>query len=210
MTQSGQFWNSVYDDAVAPWVIGEPQPAIVDLIDRGWVRGRVLDVGCGAGEHTIELATRGCDVLGIDFATSAIAQAEANAAARGVPARFAVADARDLGEARFDTIIDSALFHVFAVDGGDTGDYVRSLHRACVPGGMVHILALSDTEPGFGPRIGASAVRDAFTDGWVLEELAPARFRGRVTRVVGNAAELGFAPDSIVDTAAWLARVRRD
>jgi hypothetical protein len=48
---------SVFDEAyatrTAPWVIGEPQPAIVTLEREGWVRGTVLDVGCGTGEHTI-------------------------------------------------------------------------------------------------------------------------------------------------------------
>ncbi|MEV6426188.1 class I SAM-dependent methyltransferase [Nocardia sp. NPDC051463] len=210
MIQSAEFWNSVYDSGAAPWVIGEPQPAIVDVIAQGLVRGAVLDVGCGAGEHTIHLARLGYDVLGVDLSPSAIAYARANADAHGVSARFEVADALDLGRApRYDTIIDSALFHVFAHDDGDPTDYVRSLHRVCKPGGLVHVLALSTAEPGFGPRIGREAITDAFGGGWVLEELRPVRYRGRVTEVVVEAEQLGLAPGSTVDEAAWLARVRR-
>jgi ubiquinone/menaquinone biosynthesis C-methylase UbiE len=52
-------WLAVFDDAyatrTAPWVIGHRQPAIVTL-ERGGGRGKVLDVGCGTGEHTIYLS----------------------------------------------------------------------------------------------------------------------------------------------------------
>jgi SAM-dependent methyltransferase len=62
--------RSVFDDAyasrTAPWVIGEPQPAIVALERDGGIHGRVLDPGCGTGEHTIHLTRLGYDVCGID------------------------------------------------------------------------------------------------------------------------------------------------
>ena len=64
MTQPPEIWNSVYDNDTAPWVIGEPQPAVLDLERAGWIRGRVLDPGTGAGEHTIALTKLGYDVLG--------------------------------------------------------------------------------------------------------------------------------------------------
>ncbi|MDN2502680.1 methyltransferase domain-containing protein, partial [Nocardia nova] len=94
MTQAAEFWNTVYDDDTAPWVIGEPQPAIVEVEREGLIQGRVLDVGTGAGEHTIALTALGYDVLGIDLSPSAVEYARRNAAAKGVPAaRFRVADA---------------------------------------------------------------------------------------------------------------------
>src|SRR5689334_5201640 len=98
MTQAAEFWNTAYDDDTAPWVIGEPQPAIVEVERAGSIRGRVLDVGTGAGEHTIALTALGYDVLGIDLSPSAVEYARRNAAAKGVPAaRFRVADAVRLG-----------------------------------------------------------------------------------------------------------------
>ena len=90
-------FDDAYKTQTAPWVIGEPQPAIVDLERSGLIRGKVLDVGCGTGEHTILLTRLGYDVLGVDAAPTAVEQARANAAEKGVDARFEVADAMNLG-----------------------------------------------------------------------------------------------------------------
>ncbi|MDV3126689.1 class I SAM-dependent methyltransferase [Mycobacterium sp. 21AC1] len=199
-------FDKAYESHTAPWVIGEPQPAIVALERAGRISGSVLDAGCGTGEHTILLTRLGYDVLGIDFAPNAIEQARANAAAKGVDANFAVADAMKLGDGpRYDTIIDSALFHIF--DDADRPTYVAGLHAACRPGGVVHVLALSDAGRGFGPEVSEAVVRDAFADGWVLEALDTTTYRG----VVGPAQteEIGLPAGTHVDEPAWLARARR-
>ena len=148
-TPAFSLFDDAYQSRTAPWVIGEPQPAIVELERTGVIRGKVLDVGCGAGEHTILLTRLGYDVLGIDYSPSAIDQARDNAATKGVDARFDVGDAMNLPDVpAYDTIIDSALFHIF--DDADRPRYVRSLHTACRPGALVHVLALSDAGRGQG------------------------------------------------------------
>ncbi|MDQ2880612.1 MAG: class I SAM-dependent methyltransferase [Actinomycetota bacterium] len=167
----------------------------------------VLDAGCGAGEHTIHLARLGYEVLGIDASEHAIEQARANGAERNVAARFEVADALQLGDDRtYESVVDSALFHIF--DVGDRDRYVRSLHRACRPGALVHVLALADTGPGFGPQLSDTVIRDAFGDGWVLEDLRASRYRGVITGST-HAALLGRLIGDLVDLPAWLARARR-
>ena len=158
-------FDDAYKAGAAPWVIGEPQPAIVDLRTAGRIHSKVLDVGCGTGEHTILLTRLGYDVLGVDYAPTAVEQARANAADKGVDARFEVADAMNLGDDPvYDTIVDSALFHIF--DDADRPRYVRSLHAACRPGGLVHVLALSDGAADSGRRSARPTIRDAFGDGW--------------------------------------------
>jgi SAM-dependent methyltransferase len=199
-------FDDAYKTNTAPWVIGEPQPAIVDLERTGQIHSPVLDVGCGAGEHTILLTRLGYDVLGVDYAPSAIDHARTNAAERGVDARFDVADAMDLGGVpRYDTIVDSALFHIF--DDADRPRYVRSLHRVCRPGALVHVLALSDKGRGFGPQVSEDDIRDAFVDGWELEALDETTYRGVVQEAHVEA--IGLPVGTRVDEPAWLARVRR-
>ena len=187
-------------------MIGEPQPAVVELERAGLIRGTVLDVGCGTGEHTILLTRLGYDVVGIDFAPEAVEQARRNAEAKGVGARFEVADAMNLADRPgYDTIVDSALFHIF--DDGDRPKYVASLHNACRSGGTVHVLALSDAGRGFGPEVSGETIRDAFDDGWELESLEPTTYRGVVTEM--HAEQLGLEVGSRVDEPAWLARARK-
>ena len=50
--------------------------------------GTALDVGCGEGADAIWLAERGWEVLGVDFATTALARAAAHAASAGVGERI--------------------------------------------------------------------------------------------------------------------------
>jgi SAM-dependent methyltransferase len=199
-------FDYVYKSGAAPWVIGAPQPAIVELERAGRIRGPVLDVGCGTGEHTILLTRLGYDVLGVDSAPTAIEQARQNAAANGVDARFEVADAMALGDGRgYETIVDSALFHIF--DDADRARYVASLHAACRPGGVVHVLALSDRGRGFGPQVSGDTIGDAFAAGWTLEALDETTYRGVVQQNQADA--LGLSVGATVDEPAWLARVRR-
>src|SRR3712207_2852071 len=109
-----EMFDAVYD-GTPPWDIGRPQPVFQSLADLGALRGRVLDAGCGTGEHTVMAAALGLDATGVDSSLKAIARAHDKAAARRVSVRFLVADAlalQALGE-RFDTVLDSGLFHVF-------------------------------------------------------------------------------------------------
>jgi SAM-dependent methyltransferase len=206
-TPAKDVFNEFYQAGAPPWVIGEPQPAIVALEQTGAIGGRVLDAGCGLGEHTILLAALDYDVLGIDFAPNAIDQARANAAAKGIDARFEVADAMNLdSEPGYDTVIDSALFHIFG-DAADRARYVASLHRAIRPGGMLHLLALSDAGRGFGPVVSEAQVRDAFVDGWELMALDTTTYRGTVGEM--HSAALGEPVGATLDEPAWLARIRR-
>src|SRR6185503_6393398 len=199
-------FDDAYKTRTAPWVIGAPQPAIVELQRAGWIHSKVLDVGCGTGEHTILLTRLGYDVLGIDFAPHAVEQARANGAEKGVDARFEVADAMNLGdEPGYQTIVDSALFHIF--DGADRVRYVNSLHAAVRPGGLVHVLALSDAGRGFGPQVGETDIREAFGDDWVLEALDSTTYRGVVQEAQADA--IGLPVGTRVDEPAWLARARR-
>ena len=198
-------FDNAYKTRTAPWVIGEPQPAIVELERAGWISSKVLDVGCGTGEHTILLTRSGYDVLGVDFAPHAVEQARSNAADNGVDARFEVADAMNLGEPGYQTIVDSALFHIF--DDADRARYVSSLHAATRPDGLVHVLALSDAGRGFGPQVSETDIREAFGDGWVLEALFATTYRGVVQAAQADA--IGLPVGTRVDEPAWLARARR-
>jgi ubiquinone/menaquinone biosynthesis C-methylase UbiE len=158
-----------------PWDIGRPQPAFQALADAGAFQGKVLDVGCGTGEHGLMAAALGLETTGVDIAETAIASAKAKAEDRGLEVRFLVWDALDLpglGQP-FDTVLDCGLFHIF--DDTDRPQFLTSLRGAVRPGGRYFMLCFSDRQPGdWGPRrITEAELRQNFADGWRIDSLEP-------------------------------------
>jgi L-amino acid N-acyltransferase YncA/ubiquinone/menaquinone biosynthesis C-methylase UbiE len=183
-------------EGTPPWDIGRPQPAFLGLAEGGELRGRVLDAGCGTGEHTLMAARLGLDATGIDSAPSAIAAAKRKAAERGLTARFLVGSALELAELgeQFDTVLDSGLFHVF--DDEQRRLYVKNLRAIMRPGGRYCMLCFSDRQPGEGGprRVTQQEIRSSFADGW------------RVDSIEAAPIETNMGPERI---AAWLARITR-
>jgi cyclopropane fatty-acyl-phospholipid synthase-like methyltransferase len=179
------------------WDIGHPQPAFAALAQSGAIRGRVLDVGCGTGEHVLMSAGLGLDATGVDLARTALHRAEEKARERGRTARFLRQDARhlaDLGES-FDTVLDCGLFHIFG--GADRAAYVGSLGTVLSPGGRYFMLGISDAEPadwGRPHRLTRENIGAAFADGWRVDSIEPSTI------------EITAEPGSV---RAWLAALTR-
>ncbi|MEC3953654.1 class I SAM-dependent methyltransferase [Nocardia sp. CDC153] len=180
-----------------PWDIDRPQPAFAALAESGALHGRVLDLGCGTGEHALLAAGLGLDATGIDQSAQALELARAKAADRGLKASFRRHNALDLaslGET-FDTVLDCGLFHLF--DGADRAALVSGLTAIVRPGGHYHLLGFSDRQPGdWGPhRLSRTDIESAFPAAdWHLDSLEPATL------------DINPTP---VPVAAWLAAFTR-
>jgi SAM-dependent methyltransferase len=188
-------FNDAYRDA-PPWDIGRPQPGFRALAEDGALRGRVLDSGCGTGEHALLAASLGFDTTGIDGAPLAIEKANEKARERGIDVRFVVGDVLDLaafGE-QWDTVLDCGVFHVF--DDDDRPVYVESLAAVIPAGGRYFMLCFSDEQPGVaGPRrVSQDEIRASFADGW------------RVDSIEASVIETNWQDRS---ARAWLATITR-
>jgi SAM-dependent methyltransferase len=68
---------------------------------------RVLDMACGTGRHSHELARRGFEVVGVDISPDLLAIAEADAEAESLNASFLAADLRELDfDQEFDLVLN--------------------------------------------------------------------------------------------------------
>ena len=167
-----------------PWDLGAPQPGVVALAEAGEFTGEVLDIGCGLGDNAAFLASCGLHVTGLDGAPSALEQARARAAAKGLDIEFAVADATKLEgyEGRFDTVLDSALYHCLSED--ERRQYVAALTRATRPGARLHLFAFSPDVPKPFPApylITEANLRETVGKDWTIEKLEPTVYTTSMT-----------------------------
>jgi cyclopropane fatty-acyl-phospholipid synthase-like methyltransferase len=189
---SGDF-NPAYR-GTPPWDIGRAQPVVVSLAQEGFLGGRVLDAGCGTGENALFLAGFGCQVVGVDGAPLAIQKARSKARERKLEAEFQLADVLDLSgvETGFDAALDCGLFHTFIDE--ERLRYIHSLAAVMKPGAHFALLCFSELEQGLGGprRVTQAEIRAAFSKGWEVVSIQPARF------------ETNFGPGG---AQAWLAKI---
>jgi SAM-dependent methyltransferase len=112
---------------------------VVRLLDLR-APARILDVPCGYGRHSIELARRGYQVTGVDISEVQIARARKKAAGAGARAQFVIGDARALPVAGlFDAAINMFLsFGYFATDEENEA-MLRGIARVLCRGGRLLI-----------------------------------------------------------------------
>ncbi len=102
--------------------------------------GRVLELGCGAGDLSLELARRGYEVSGIDIAPAAIEWARDKARERGLNADFQVGSVLDLAnyaDASFDMVLDGYCLH--CIIGDDRPKFYAAARRVLRPGGLLRV-----------------------------------------------------------------------
>src|SRR2546421_2721936 len=99
-------WDSaLYDESFG--VITRFGSGVVDLL-AAQPGERILDLGCGTGHLTAQIAEAGAEVIGIDSSPPMIEQAR-----RAYPhLHFEIADARDFSVAGpFDAVFSNAVLH---------------------------------------------------------------------------------------------------
>lgn len=101
-------------------------------------RSRVLDLACGAGRQTLELARRGHRVLGVDSSAEPIAQARAAAREERLNVHFVKTDIRQIPyRAEFDAVIN--LFTSFGYFPQERDDLkaLEAVRKGLKPGGKL-------------------------------------------------------------------------
>jgi len=134
-----------------PWNRETPPDLLVQLLDTRKVQPcRAIDLGCGAGNYAIYLASKGFDVTGIDFSTTAINLAKQNTKNKDVECSFIVADVitqlSDISE-RWDFAYDWGLLHHIFPEHREK--YVKNIYNILNPKGKYLSLCFSEKDQGF-------------------------------------------------------------
>jgi len=113
------------------------------------VGSKILDVGCGVGRHSIELAKRGYKVVGIDISQRMIEKARKRAQEEGVEVVFIKVDATEYKcFEEFDAVIclcEGAFSLIGSNDDPLEHDLMilKNIYDSLKPGGKVVLTALS-------------------------------------------------------------------
>ncbi len=152
-TQEGyDRWSKIYDGEDNPLVTLETDhfyQLLGDVEDL-----MVLDVGCGTGRHSLELAEAGASVTAIDFSTGMLEQAQAKEGAETIVFRQQDIESRlDFPDGMFDRVICClVLDHIRNPEG-----LFAEMLRVCSPDGAVVISVMH-------PAIMLTGAKARFTD----------------------------------------------
>lgn len=97
---------------------------------------RVLDLCCGVGRHSLELARRGFAVTGVDRTAAYLEQARGRARAEGLEIEFVQADMREFRrDSGFDAAINLYTSFGYFDDPAEDRRVLLNIHASLKPGG---------------------------------------------------------------------------
>jgi 2-polyprenyl-3-methyl-5-hydroxy-6-metoxy-1,4-benzoquinol methylase len=134
----------------------------------------VLELGCGTGYFTQELARSGADVVAIDVSPELLEIARSNCSAPNVRYQIENAYALNYPEAVFDSVIGSSVLHHLEIAAA-----LRNIYRVLKPGGTIYFtepnmlnpqIAIQKNVPLIKQKLGDSPDETAFFR-WPLRRL---------------------------------------
>jgi len=134
----------------------------------------ILELGCGTGSFTGELARSGADVIAIDVSPELLEIARANWSAPNVRYEIQNAYALTYSDATFDSIVGSSILHHLEIE-----EALREIYRVLKPGGTIYFtepnmmnpqIAIQKNVPWIKRRLGDSPDETAFFR-WSLRRL---------------------------------------
>jgi SAM-dependent methyltransferase len=133
---------------------------------------RVLELGCGTGYFTRELAKTGAQIIAIDISPDLLEVARHECPQQNVTFEIQNAYALTYPNDDFDSVVGSSVLHHLDVDAA-----LREIHRVLKPGGSIYFtepnmlnpqIALQKNIPSIKRRLGDSPDESAFVR-WPLQ-----------------------------------------
>lgn len=166
---AGEIWNWESPAGKLRWA------RRVKMLSRHLVPGmRVLELGCGTGYFTRELARSGADIVAIDVSPELLEIAKTNCSAPNV--RYEIQNAYELSypDAVFDSVVGSSVLHHLEIE-----ESIREIYRVLKPSGTIYFtepnmlnpqIAIQKNVPWVKRKLGDSPYETAFFR-WSLRRL---------------------------------------
>lgn len=107
-------------------------------------KARILDLCCGHGRHSVELAARGYSVVGLDFDAPSLERAREVAETKGVEVEFIQRDMRDIPFKReFDASINMFTAFGYLESEGEDLKVLQAVSEALKPSGKFLLDAIN-------------------------------------------------------------------
>ncbi|MDB9316026.1 methyltransferase domain-containing protein [Spirulina sp. CS-785/01] len=172
------FWENRYQNQTTGWDIGQPAPGFREFLaqeNETLPRGKMAVLGCGRGYDAFPFAEAGFEVIGFDFAPSAIQEATQLAQTHNIPAHFQQADIFHLPKThshQFDYLLEHTCF--CAIPPEKRPEYVQIAHSLLKPQGQFIGIFFTHSRPG-GPPFGVtpSELQDDFQPHFAIKTLHP-------------------------------------
>ena len=149
---TAEFWQQKFEAGHTPWDRGAVNPQLVSWADGGALAPcRILVPGCGSGYEVAELARRGFEVTGLDYAPAAVARTRSRLDSLDASARshawVVQADALHWrATVPFDAVYEQTC--LCAIHPDLWVPYAQQLHRWLRPGGELFALVVQIHRPG--------------------------------------------------------------
>ena len=134
------FWEIMGDEIFSPALLDAAQLEVPQLLRMLQLRppARVLDLCCGQGRHSVELARRGFSVTGVDRTRSYLERARKRAIDAGVRVEFIQEDARAFEQfGTFDAVLNLYTSFGYFESREEELAVLRHVHASLRPGGQL-------------------------------------------------------------------------
>lgn len=168
-------YRLAYRFGFTPWegagrgIFGAQLAALFDSVPVPESGGTALDLGCGTGDHAIELASRGWSVTAVDAVPLAIERARAKLPVAGADVKFVLGDVTNLPayvDQGYALAVDIGCFHGLTDD--ERTAYGVGLAAVTAPGAQLVMFAFSPGRRGPLPRGASRADVERALPGWTV------------------------------------------